>query len=149
MTDSKRMTATGADAALRALLADSRFGVLVTLRPDGRPQLSNIVYTFDADADIARVSVTANRAKTRNLARDPRASLHVTTPDFWHWVVAEGSAELSPLSTEPGDATGRELLALHDAVNDPHPDPDDFFRAMVDDERQVVRLHVERVYGQP
>lgn len=134
---------------LRDLLARHQRGVLTTLRADGRPQLSNIMYGFDASADLVRISVTDTRAKTRNARRDPRVSLHVTTDDFWHWVVAEGTAELSAVSTEPGDATGQELLALHDSVGAPHPDPDEFFRAMVHDQRLVLRLHVERLYGQP
>ncbi len=134
--------------ALRALVAEHRRGVLATVKADGRPQLSNIAYGLDGD--VVRISVTADRAKTKNLERDPRASLHVTTADFWRWAVAEGTAELSPVTTEPGDVVGRELLALHDAVQQkPHPDPDEFFAAMVADRRQVVRLHVERLYGQP
>jgi len=134
-------------AALRKLVTDHKMGVLVTLKRDGRPQLSNIAYTFEDG--IARISVTADRAKTRNLLRDARASLHVTTPDFWRWAVAEGTAELSAITSEPGDAVGRELLAVHDSVQDtPHPDPDEFFAAMVKDRRQVVSLHVAKLYGQ-
>jgi len=134
-------------AALERLVADHKMGVLVTLKRDGRAQLSNVAYVFDGR--VARISVTADRAKTKNLGRDPRASLHVTTPDFWRWAVAEGEAELSPVTTEPGDAAGLELLALHDAVQGtPHADPDEFHAAMVRDRRQVVRLHVERFYGQ-
>jgi len=134
-------------AALEALVAEHRMGVLVTLKRDGRPQLSNIAYGFDGG--VVRISVTADRAKTRNLMRDPRASLHVTTPDFWRWVVAEGTADLSAVTIEPGDDAGRELLTLHDAVQQaPHPDPDEFFAVMVKDRRQAVRLHVERFYGQ-
>jgi PPOX class probable F420-dependent enzyme len=134
-------------AVLEALVAELSKGVLVTLKRDGRPQLSNIVYAVDAG--IVRVSVTADRAKTRNLERDPRASLHVTTPDFWRWAVAEGMAELSALTTQPGDEIGRELLALHDAVQSkPHPDPDEFFAVMVQERRRVARITIERYYGQ-
>ena len=134
-------------AALEALVAEQSKGVLVTLKRDGRPQLSNIIY--GVDAGVVRISVTADRAKTRNLERDPRASLHVTTPDFWRWAVAEGTAELSALTTEPGDDIGRELLALHDAVQSkPHPDPDEFFAVMVRERRQVARITIERYYGQ-
>ncbi len=134
-------------AALEALVADSTRGVLVTLKRDGRPQLSNIGYRLEDG--VVRISVTADRAKTKNLERDPRASLHVTTADFWRWAVAEGTAELSPVTTEPGDDAGRELLTLHDAIQQqPHPDPDEFFAAMVRDRRLVVRLRVERLYGQ-
>jgi len=53
-----------------------RQGVLTTIRRDGRPQMSNIVYAID-DAGTARISVTASRAKTKNLQRDPRAALYV------------------------------------------------------------------------
>ena len=134
-------------AALETLVAEHDRGVLVTLMRSGRPQLSNIAYHLDGG--VLRISVTADRAKTKNLARDPRASLHVTTADFWRWAVAEGRAELSPITTGPGDKVGRELLALHDAVQKkPHPDPDEFFAAMVTDRRLVVRLRVERFYGQ-
>ncbi len=81
-------------------LTANKKGVLLTIRGNGRPQASNIVYTY-ADG-VARISVTAGRAKTRNLARDPRASLHVTSSDFWAFVVAEGDVELSDVTEEPG-----------------------------------------------
>ena len=45
-------------------------GVVTTMRSSGRPQLSNIVYTL-GDDDVARISVTNSRAKTKNLRRDP------------------------------------------------------------------------------
>lgn len=128
------------DAEARQFLADRHQGVLITLRRDGRPQSSNIAYHLGDDG-VARISVTADRAKTKNLARDPRAVLHVVGESFYRYVSAAGEVELSPVSAEPGDATGRELLELHDAVApDPHPDPDEFFRAMVDDRRLVVRF---------
>jgi PPOX class probable F420-dependent enzyme len=133
-------------AAAQSFLADRHQGVLVTIRKDGSPQSSNIAFAF-ADG-VARISVTADRAKTRNLARDPRAVLHVTGESFYQYVSASGTVELSPVSTEPGDATGRELLALHDAVApEPHPDPDEFFQAMVDDRRLVLRFTPDRFTG--
>src|SRR5215207_2044440 len=120
------------DPAAREFPADHHQGVLITLKRDGGPQSSNIAYHF-ADG-VARISVTDGRAKTQNLRRDARAVLHVTGESFYQYVSASGSAELSPVSTEPGDATGQELLQLHDAVApEPHADPDEFFQAMVDD----------------
>jgi nitroimidazol reductase NimA-like FMN-containing flavoprotein (pyridoxamine 5'-phosphate oxidase superfamily) len=53
--------------------ATQRLGVLVTLKRDGRPQMSNIMYGI-SDGRI-RISATDGRAKTNNLRRDPRASL--------------------------------------------------------------------------
>jgi PPOX class probable F420-dependent enzyme len=128
-------------------LAHRHQGVLITLRGDGSPQSSNIAYHLGDDG-VARISVTADRAKTKNLARDPRAILHVVGESFYQYVAASGTVELSPVSSEPGDATGQELLELHDAVApEPHPDPDEFFQAMVDDHRLVVRFTPDRFTG--
>ena len=131
----------------RALIAGRRQGVLVTLKRDGRPQLSNINYGYDEQADIVRVSITDDRAKTANLRRDPRASLHVTSDDFWSYAVIEATAELSPVAADPHDDTVEELIALYRSVQGEHPDWDDYRAAMVRDGRVVLRLPVERVYG--
>ena len=65
-------------------------GVLVTLKRDGRPQLSNITYALGADG-VVRLSVTADRAKFNNLRRDARASLYVSKEDFWGYVVIDAA----------------------------------------------------------
>jgi PPOX class probable F420-dependent enzyme len=121
-------------------------GVLVTLRRDGRPQLSNIIYAID-DAGLIRISVTAPRAKARNAGRDPRVSLHVTRDDFYAYAVVDGRAELTDVSREPGDAVGVELADLYRAMVGEHENWDDYYRAMVTDERLVLRIHPERAYG--
>jgi PPOX class probable F420-dependent enzyme len=133
---------------LLTVLADNRWGVLATLKRDGRPQLSNIGYAVDPDTGLVRISVTADRAKTRNLRRDPRASLHVSSPDFWTWVVVEGTAELTPVAADPHDATVEELVAYYRGINGEHEDWDDYRAAMVRDRRLVVRLRPEHAYGQ-
>jgi PPOX class probable F420-dependent enzyme len=133
---------------LRELLASIHRGVLITIKSDGRPQLSNVNHTFDPSTGLLRVSVTADRAKTRNLARDPRASYHVASDDFWHWAVADGTADLTPVAADPNDDTVEELIEVYRAINGEHPDWDDYRAAMVRDKRLLVRLSVERVYGQ-
>jgi PPOX class probable F420-dependent enzyme len=135
------------DDALTRLLADTHHGVLVTLRPDGRPQLSNVSHTYDPETRLVRVSVTDTRVKVRNVRRDPRTSVHVTSRDFWRWAVGDGIAELTPVATDPGDATVEELIEVYRAIAGEHPDWDDFRRAMVADHRLVLRLRVERIYG--
>ncbi len=133
-------------AAAQPFLADNKTGVLITLRADGRPQSSNIVYTF-ADG-VARISVTDSRAKTANLRRDPRAVLHVIGESWWNYVSASGTAELTALTSSPGDDVGKELLEVYNKVSDePHPDPDDFFKGMVDDQRLVIRLRPDSYAG--
>lgn len=129
-----------------ALIASLRLGALVTLRRDGRAQTSNVVYAL-RDRQVL-VSVTEDRAKTKNLRRDPRATLHVSRPDGSAWAAVECDAGLSPVSAEPGDATGRALLDLYEAISGAaHPDPDDFFRAMVDERRLLLTLTVTHGYG--
>lgn len=134
---------------LTELVASRRLGVLATLKRDGRPQLSNVVYSFDRGAGLIRVSVTDGRAKTANLRRDPRASFHVSSEDGWAYAVADARAELTPVAERPDDPTVEELVGLYRAVQGEHPDWGDFRRAMVAERRLVLRLHVERVYGIP
>src|SRR3954466_2410514 len=135
--------------ALLELLSDGRSGVLVTLKRDGRPQLSNVSHHYYPDERVVRISVTDDRAKTRNLRRDPRASYHVSTSDRRAYTVAEGTAELSPVAQDPYDDTVEELVRLYRDVLGEHPDWDDYRAAMVRDRRLVVRLAVERAYGIP
>ncbi|NAZ86145.1 PPOX class F420-dependent oxidoreductase [Kineococcus indalonis] len=139
---------TDREQQLLHLVATRRDGVLVTLKRDGRPQLSNVTHHYDPQRRLVRVSVTADRAKSRNLERDPRASLHVSAPDFWSWTVVEGDAELRPVAQREDDEAVEELVDLYRSLAGEHPDWDDYRAAMVRDRRRVVRLPVGRVYGQ-
>ena len=127
-------------------LRGRRQGVLVTLRRDGRSQLSNIIFHLGDDG-IIRISITDDRAKTVNLRRDPRAALHVTSEDFWSYAVIDGRAELTPVAGAPDDATVDELVDLYRSLAGEHDDWDDYRRAMVADRRLVLRLHPESAYG--
>lgn len=135
---------------LLAFAATRRLGVLTTLKKDGRPQLSAINYAIDVDGSTAtvRVSVTDDRAKTRNVRRDPRVSLFVGSEDGWSYAVLEGDAELGPVAREAHDEAVESLIDLYRAVGGKeHPDWDDYRRAMVADKRLVLTLHVTHTYG--
>ncbi|GAA0603788.1 PPOX class F420-dependent oxidoreductase [Sporichthya brevicatena] len=129
-------------------LTAHRMGVLVTLKRDGRPQLSNIIYRYDAEVGRVQISVTADRAKTRNAERDPRVSLHVASKDFWSWVVVEGEAALSPVATAPDDPTVEALVALYRGLSGEHPNWDEYRAAMVSERRQVLSFAITHAYGQ-
>jgi PPOX class probable F420-dependent enzyme len=136
------------EQALLDLVAGGNKGVLATLRRAGRPQLSNVLYAWDAATRTARVSVTADRAKTRNAARDPRVSLHVSAPDFWSYAVLDGTAELSDVAAGPHDAAADELVDTYRAAaGREHPDWEEFRATMVAERRQVLRVRAERVHG--
>ena len=120
-------------------IADHHQAVLVTLRKDGSPQTSNIAY--DWYDGRARVSVTADRAKTANLRRDPRGVLHVLGDTFWQYASVPVTAELGQVTTTAGDAVGVELLEMYERISgSKHPDPPEFFDAMVAERRLVLSL---------
>src|SRR4051794_5560581 len=127
-------------------LADRHQAVLVTLRADGTPQSSNIMYALTDG--VARVSVTADRAKTRNLQRDPRCLLHVLGSSFWEYAALPATATVTEVTTTPGDDVGRELLEVYEAITGkPHENPDEFFAAMVSERRLVLRLALGKGSG--
>ena len=130
------------------LIAESRLGVLATIKANGLPQLSPVTPFYDRDAAVIYVSMTEGRAKTVNLRRDPRAALEVTSSDGWAWATAEGSVTL----TGPGsDADGPEVEALVDyyrSAAGEHPDWDEYRAVMVSDRRVLMALRVDRVYGE-
>ena len=133
------------DDALSAARATHQ-SVLTTLKRDGRPQLSNVMHTVD-DAGLIRISTTADRAKARNLAREPWAALHVNGQTFFSYAVLEGSVALSPVAADPADEVADELVDLYRTIAGEHDDWDAYRRAMVEEGRLVVRLTPERAYG--
>lgn len=124
--------------ALRAWLRERHQAVLVTLRKDGSPQSSNVAFSFDGAT--ARVSVTADRAKTHNARRDPRVVLHVLGENFWQYVAIQGTATVSVVTETAGDAVGRELLDVYQGIAGAHDKPEEFLDAMVEQRRAVLTV---------
>ncbi|CAM4405495.1 Putative pyridoxine/pyridoxamine 5'-phosphate oxidase [Mycobacterium basiliense] len=137
------------DDKLLAVISGNSIGVLATIKGDGRPQLSNVQYHFDPRKLVIQVSITEPRAKTRNLRRDPRASILVDADDGWSYAVAEGTAELTPPAAAPADDTVEALISLYRNIAGEHPDWDEYREAMVTDRRVVLTLPISHVYGLP
>ena len=135
------------DPALLALFAELRGGSLITLKRDGRPQASVVIHVWDPARRAVLISVTDDRAKTRNLRRDPRASYQVVAPDLTAWAVGEGFAELTPPAADPHDDTVEALVDLYRSLAGEHPDWAQYRAAMVADRRVVLTLAFEHVYG--
>ncbi|MFD3703738.1 PPOX class F420-dependent oxidoreductase [Nocardia sp. NPDC058658] len=132
---------------LHALIADSRLGILATIKSDGRPQLSPVTPHYDREAGIIYVSMTEGRAKTANLRRDPRAALEVTSADGWSWATAEGTATLTGPGTDPHGPEVEALVGYYRAAAGEHPDWNEYREVMVSDRRVLMALSVEHVYG--
>ncbi|MGH9044776.1 MAG: PPOX class F420-dependent oxidoreductase [Acidimicrobiales bacterium] len=126
----------------------SNQGALITIRRDGRPQISNIIYKMEEDGST-RISVTADRAKTKNLRRDQRAELYVAGSSFWHYAVFDGTAQLSPVAEAPDDPVVEELVGLYRSIRgEDHPNWDEYRQAMVDERRMVCSFQPSSAYGQ-
>jgi PPOX class probable F420-dependent enzyme len=131
----------------RALLAESKIGILATIKANGLPQLSPVTPFYDRDAETILVSMTEGRAKTVNLRRDPRAALEVTSADGWSWATAEGDATLIGPGTDPNGPEVEALVDYYRRAAGEHPDWDDYRSVMVADRRVLLKLRVTHVYG--
>jgi PPOX class probable F420-dependent enzyme len=140
------MTATTFDP--HALIAESRLGVLATIKANGLPQLSPVTPFYDRDAGVIHVSMTEGRAKTSNLRRDPRAALEVTSSDGWAWATAEGAVTLIGPGTDPNGPEVDALVDYYRSAAGEHPDWDEYRAVMVSDRRVLMTLTVDRVYGE-
>src|ERR1700738_3771119 len=106
--------------------------VLATSRADGRPQLSPVTCALDSDGRVV-ISTRETALKTKNLRRDPRASLCVLTDGFFgEWIQVDGRAEVVSLPE------AMELLVdYYRTTAGEHPDWDDY-RAAMERERRVM-----------
>jgi PPOX class probable F420-dependent enzyme len=120
-------------------LRDHHRAVLATTRSDGRPQLSPVVVAVD-DQGRALISTRETAVKTKNLARDPRASLCVFSDGFFgEWIQAEGDGEIIHLPE------ALELLEdYYRRISGEHSDWEEYRAAMRRDRRVIVRLTITR-----
>ncbi|WP_116248045.1 PPOX class F420-dependent oxidoreductase [Nocardiopsis sp. FIRDI 009] len=131
----------------RALLAESRLGVLATIRSNGRPQLSPVMPFYRRETETLHVSMTEGRAKTANLRRDPWAALEVTAPDGMDWATAEGPVTLTGPGTDPHGPEVEALVDYYRLAAGEHPDWEEYRSVMVSDRRVLMTMTVEHVYG--
>jgi PPOX class probable F420-dependent enzyme len=120
--------------------------VFTTIRRSGRPQLSNVLHHVFEDRSIG-VSITAERAKYRNLRREPWAALHVTRSDFYAYVVIEGQVALSAVAADIDDPAVDSLVDYYRALRGEHDDWPAYRRAMVAEQRVLARLTATHAYG--
>jgi PPOX class probable F420-dependent enzyme len=123
----------------REFLRTNHRAVLATARADGRPQLSPVTCGVD-DAGLVLISTRETAVKTRNLRRNPAASLCVFTEGFFGpWVQVDGIAEIISLP----DAMDL-LIDYYRRISGEHPDWADYRAAMISERRCVVRISITR-----
>ncbi|MBB0243590.1 PPOX class F420-dependent oxidoreductase [Streptomyces alkaliphilus] len=113
--------------------------LVITRRADGEPQASPVTCGVDTAGRIV-VATYPERAKTRNLRRDPRASVVILSDD-WNgpWVQIDGTAVILdvPEAVEP-------LVEYYRSISGEHPDWAEYRRAMVGQGKSLLRIVPER-----
>ena len=125
---------------VRTFLSENHRAVLATRRSDGGIQLSPVLVGIDGEGR-AVISVTEARAKTKNLRRDPRASLCVMSDRFFgRWVQIDGTARIVslPEAMEPLVDYFRRVAGKE------HDNWDEYRQAMLAEGRCLVRIDLER-----
>ena len=147
MGDQKARDTTRPDQAERIarardfVSANSR-GVLTTYRRDGQAQMSPVTVGVDPEGRIV-ISVTEDRAKTKNARRDPRVALCVFSDEFYGpWVQVEGLAEFAD-----GPDRIDVLVDYYRSLSGEHPDWGEYRAAMVRDRRVLLRFAILRASG--
>jgi PPOX class probable F420-dependent enzyme len=106
-------------AMARQIVDGKNFATVATLSLDGAPQAS--VVWIDRDGDALVFSTTADRAKAKNLARDPRISISIfDREDPYRSVEIRGTAQLID---DPGKELPKRLSKKY-LGEDPPPEPD-------------------------
>ena len=116
---------------------DNSRAVLATRRRDGSPQMSPVNIAVVDEEIIMSTRETA--IKTWNMRRDPISWLCVF-PDKWlgRWVQLQCRAEIVSLP----DAMDL-LVSYYRTLSGEHPDWDDYKRAMVEDQRCIIKFEIE------
>lgn len=110
----------------RKLLDGKNFATVATLGPDGAPQTS--VVWIAREGDTAVFTITHDKQKARNLARDPRISVTVVdSENGYNSTEIRGVAEL----VEDPDKTLSKALSHKYLDKDPEPEPAQTLRYIV------------------
>ncbi|MEN3613745.1 PPOX class F420-dependent oxidoreductase [Plantactinospora sp. ZYX-F-223] len=125
-------------AELLDFLRPRHRAILMTTRPDGRPQSSPVTCGVDTEGRIV-VSTYPERAKATNARRDPRVSVCVLSDD-WNgpWVQVDGTAEVLdlPEALEP-------LVEYFRCISGEHPDWDEYREAMRRQDKSLIRVTID------
>ena len=118
-----------------------------TLRANGGMQVSLVL--AGPFQEGAAFTTPGDRAKYRNVLRNPKCSLLVSTHDWFSgYVVLEGNARIMDTdNTEPAVLSAALRDVYRATADAEHPDWEEFDQAMVDERRAVIVVVPENIYG--
>ena len=121
------------DAQL-AFVAERHLATITTLRPDGSPHVVAVGFTYQPEADLARVITSRRATKVANLvAAGGRGRVALCQVDGRRWLTLEGWGRVEDGPEQVADAEAR-YASRYQA---PRPNPD----------RVVLVVAVDRVLG--
>jgi PPOX class probable F420-dependent enzyme len=115
-------------------------GSLLTLRRDGRPQLSPVTAGVDEAGRIV-ISTYPDRAKAINARRNPAVSVLIHS-DAWDgpYVQIDGSAEVLDMPSAEGEDA---LVEYFRCIAGEHPDWAEYRQAMRRQGKSLIRITIE------
>ena len=126
------------------LLQENHTGVAISVTPKGRAQ-STVVSTAVLDGKLGFAS-RGYTVKVKNIERTGRATVTVIKLDTRRYVTVEG-----PASIEPWQDTKAHIKRLKDLYvamgRAPKGTDEEFAQQMRDEERNLVLVTPERLYG--
>ena len=126
------------------LLQENHTGVATSVTTNGRAQ-STVVSTAVLDGKVGFAS-RPRTVKLKNIQRTGRATLTVIKLDNRRYVTVEG-----PASIEPWEDSPRHIKRLKDLYvsmgRAPKGTDEEFARQMRDEERSIILVSPERLYG--
>ncbi len=121
-------------------------GVISTFRHDGSVQMS--IVSCGPFRDGIAFTVTEDRAKLKNLRRDPRCTLLVSKESWWGFVVLQGRAQImSADNTDPDEFRMALRDAYRAASGSEHSNWDEYDQAMRTDRRSIIVVVPDHIYG--
>lgn len=121
-----------------ALLREKHIAELVTLMPDGSPQITPV--WIDTDGTNVLVNTAAGRVKTRNIERDPRVAVGVIDPDSPYERVLNIRGRVIDITSEGADDHIDSLARKYMGVDSyPGRNPDE--------QRVILTIEVDHAGG--
>jgi PPOX class probable F420-dependent enzyme len=125
------------------LLQENHTGVAISITPKGRAQ-STVVSTAVVDGKVGFAS-RPRTVKLKNIARTGRVAVTVIKLDSRRYVTVEGPASIEPWQDTPAHI--KRLKDLYMAMGRGGKNDEEFTRQMRDEERSLVLVTPEHIYG--
>lgn len=120
------------------LLQEPHLAQLVTLMPDGSPQISPV--WVDTDGTDVLINTALGRLKSNNMAKDARVAVSVYDPENSYTRVVNIRGRVTSISEEGADAHIDSMAKKYMGVDTyPNRNPDET--------RVIVRIAPERISG--